>query len=50
MNLQYYWTKLFKKIHGKAISNSQIDKTSKIEAKSEIKQSNSSNFSNMFEN
>ncbi len=36
MKLPYYWAKLFKKIRGKAIKNSQIHKTSKVEAGSEI--------------
>lgn len=36
MKIIFYWSKLFKKIHSKAISNSKIDKTSKIEAGSQI--------------
>ena len=34
--LLYYWSKFFKKLHGKALVNSYIDKTSKVEAGSEI--------------
>lgn len=36
MNFTYYWFKILKKLRGKAISNSQIHKTSKVEAGSEI--------------
>jgi acetyltransferase-like isoleucine patch superfamily enzyme len=36
MKLLYYWSKLFKKLKGKAIVKSQIHKTSKVEAGSEI--------------
>jgi len=36
MRLSYYWAKLFKKLHGKAVSNSQIHSTSKVEAGSEV--------------
>jgi len=32
----YYWAKLFKKLHSRAIVNSTIDKTSKVEAGSEL--------------
>lgn len=34
--IRYYWAKFFKKIHGKAISNSKIDRTSKVEAGSQV--------------
>lgn len=33
---KYYWNKLWKKLHGRAIADSRIDKTSKIEAGSTI--------------
>lgn len=36
MDIIYIWSKLFKKLHGKAIINSVIDKSSKIEAGSHI--------------
>jgi acetyltransferase-like isoleucine patch superfamily enzyme len=36
VKLLYYWAKFFKKLHGKAIIDSTIHKTSKIEAGSEI--------------
>jgi chloramphenicol O-acetyltransferase type B len=36
MNFLYYWAKFLKKFRGKAIFNSQIHKTSKIEAGSDI--------------
>lgn len=36
MNPLYYWAKLFKKLHGKAISKSAIHCTSKVEASSEV--------------
>lgn len=36
MNIQYLWSKLIKKIHGKAIIASTIHSTSKIESGSEI--------------
>lgn len=36
MKFMYYWFKILKKLRGKAISNSQIHKTSKVEAGSEI--------------
>lgn len=36
MLLSYYWSKLFKKLRSKAIVNSVIHKTSKVEAGSEI--------------
>ena len=36
MRLQYLWAKFFKKLHGQAIINSEIHKTSKVEAGSEI--------------
>ena len=36
MKLLYFWSKFFKKLHGKAIINSQIHNTSKVEAGSEI--------------
>ncbi|MHB1105219.1 MAG: CatB-related O-acetyltransferase [Lutibacter sp.] len=36
MKVSYLWSKLFKKLHGKAIINSVIDKTSKVEAGSEV--------------
>jgi len=40
MPLSYYWSKLFKKLKSKAIVNSNVHKTSKIEAGSEIVNSN----------
>lgn len=36
MNIAYYWSKLFKKAHGAAVKNSRIDRTAKIEAGSQI--------------
>lgn len=36
MNFKYFWSKIFKKLHSKAIINSQIHKSSKVEAGSEI--------------
>jgi acetyltransferase-like isoleucine patch superfamily enzyme len=36
MTLIYYWSKIIKKLRGKAIKNSRIHKTSKVEAGSEI--------------
>ncbi|MBO4980800.1 MAG: CatB-related O-acetyltransferase [Lachnospiraceae bacterium] len=35
-SLQYYWNKLLKKVRGRAVADSHIDKTSKIEAGSSI--------------
>ncbi len=39
MLLQFYWSKFFKKIRGKAIRNSDIHSTAKIEAGSEVNNS-----------
>jgi acetyltransferase-like isoleucine patch superfamily enzyme len=36
MNIEYYWSKLFKKVKGRSIKNSIIHKTSKVEAGSQI--------------
>lgn len=36
MRMEYYWNKLLKKIRGKAVKNSTIHKTSKIEAGSQV--------------
>jgi chloramphenicol O-acetyltransferase type B len=36
VRIMYYWAKIVKKIHGKAIINSRIHKTSKVEAGSEL--------------
>jgi acetyltransferase-like isoleucine patch superfamily enzyme len=36
MKIEYYWSKIFKKLHRRAIKNSIIHKTSKIEAGSHI--------------
>jgi acetyltransferase-like isoleucine patch superfamily enzyme len=36
MTLQYLWAKLFKKIQGKAVINSRVHRTSKVEAGSEF--------------
>ena len=36
MGLLYYWSKFFKKLHGKALFKTTIHKTSKVEAGSEI--------------
>lgn len=36
MNLFYYWSKLFKKLRGAAVKNSQIHNSSKVEAGSHI--------------
>ena len=36
MKIIYYWSKFFKKLKGKAVVNSSIHETSKVEAGSEI--------------
>ena len=36
MQLAYFWSKFFKKLHCKALRKSKIDKTSKVEAGSEL--------------
>lgn len=45
MNILYLWSKLFKKIRGKAIINSSIDKTSKVGAGSQVINSKIGRFS-----